>query len=277
MQIGTYQTLKIVRHKHQGLYLSNSKGEEVLLPHKYMTPEMQVGHTLNVFVYLDNEERLVATTLLPKITVNRFGYLKCTSVSKVGAFLDWGLDKELLVPYREQVIPMREGNSYLVFMYEDPVTNRLVASSRTNRFLNKTRPDYGANQEVRLIVSHQTEKGWICIINEKHTGLLYTNEIFRELYVGDTLTGYIKKVREDDKIDLALQPLGHEALEPNAERLYAVLQTHNGYLPLTDKSNPEEIKDMVQLSKKSFKRAVGVLYKARKIRLEEGGIYVLHS
>ena len=277
MQLGTFQTLKIVRHKHQGLYLSNAKGEEVLLPHKYMTPEMQVDHTLNVFVYLDNEERLVATTLLPKITVNQFGYLKCTSVSKVGAFLDWGLDKELLVPYREQVIPMREGNSYLVHMYEDPVTNRLVASSRTNRFLNKTRPDYEVNQEVDLMVSHQTDNGWICIINEKHTGLLYTNEIFRELYVGEQLAGYIKKVREDDKIDLSLQPLGHEALEPNAEKLYTVLQTHNGYLPLTDKSSPEEIKDMVQLSKKSFKRAVGVLYKARKIRLEEGGIYKIHS
>jgi len=214
----------------------------------------------------------VSTTLEPFTTVNSFGYLKCTNVSDIGAFLDWGLEKDLFVPFKEQASKMRVGSWYLVYVYLDEETNRLVASSKTNAFLDNTLVLLSSYDKVDLIASHPSPQGWNMIVNQKHLGLVYSDEIFQKITVGDQLEGYIKKVRPDGKIDITLQKHGFRAIEPNAEQVLKELELQGGFIDLNDKSDPEDIKEVFQLSKKSFKKAIGSLYKARKIIIEQDGI-----
>lgn len=275
MQPGTYHTLTIERSTRVGLFLSNGT-EEVLLPLKYVPKQFDMGDAIQVFVYLDHEERPVATTLTPYITLHDFAFLRVNYTNEFGAFLDWGLEKDLFVPFREQANKMEQGKRYLVYMYADDQNGRLVASSKLNQFLNQTPPAFIEGQEVELIISHPSDLGMNVIINGTHKGLVYTTDIFEEhLRPGDKSKGFIKTVRPDGKIDVSFRPQGLELITEDAQKIMNYLNKGNGILRLTDSSSPEDIKAVLQMSKKSFKKAVGTLYKERKIRLEDDGIYLL--
>lgn len=274
IEIGKYNTLKIVRDTQVGLYLSDGN-EDILLPNKYVRREFEIGEDIIVFVYLDHEERPVATTLEPYIYLNEFALLRVNYTNKFGAFLNWGLEKDLFVPFREQARPMEKGKRYLVYMYVDEKSNRLAASSKINQFLNNDELSVEQGEEVDLIISHITEMGINVIINEKHKGLVYKDEVYdNDLRTGDRVKGYIKTIRPDNKVDVSLQKPGLEAIEPNAEVILDELRASRGFLRLTDDSHPEDIKSVLRMSKKAFKKAIGSLYKQKLIEIREDGIYL---
>jgi len=274
IKIGEYNELIIKRDTSVGLYLGFETDEnDILLPDKYCPNEFQIGDTLNVFVHLDQKERPVATTINPLITLNHFAVLEVNFTNEFGAFLNWGLEKDIFVPFKEQIIPMEKGRKYLVFLYLDKKTNRLVASSKVNQFLSNTDISLEKNDEVEIIISHFTDMGINVIVNEKHKGLIYENEIFQNnLRIGDRLKAYIKAIRPENKIDISLEKQGHLSIEPNSEKLLVELKKNNGFLALNDHSNPEIIKIQLQMSKKNFKKAVGNLYKEKIISIEKDGI-----
>ena len=273
--IGQKNTLTILRETDPGLYLGDDEDNVVLLPNKYIPEDFKIGDELSVFVYLDHEERPVATTLEPHINLNEFAYLRCEDVTKYGAFLYWGLEKQLFVPFKEQARPMKVGSWYIVYLYLDDKTNRLVASSKTNKFLNNENLDIKAFDEVSILVTHLTDKGANVIINGKYKGLIYLEDIFEDIRTGDKLTAYIKKIRPDNKIDVVLQAPGYKSIEPNAQFILDELKIAGGFLPLHDKSNPDAIKNELGLSKKSFKKAIGTLYKNKQILIKEDGIELI--
>jgi uncharacterized protein len=274
INIGEYNTLTILRERDPGLFLSDEEDNEVLLPKRYIPKEFKIWDKLEVFVYLDNDERLVAVTDEPYIKRDGFAVLRCNEVSKHGAFLDWGMVKELFCPFKEQAFKMKKGGWYLVHCYLDEETNRLVASSKTNHFLDNKELTVSQFDEVDIIVSHPSEIGMNVIVNNQHLGLIFNDDIFKDLSVGDRLKGIVKKIRDDNKIDIALGQIGYRNIEPNAEAIIHELHDNSGFLNLTDKSAPEDIKDVLQMSKKSFKKAVGTLYKQRLITIKEDGIYL---
>lgn len=274
IKIGEYNTLEILRDTDPGLFLGDNEDNEILLPNRYVPEAFEIGDKLEVFVYLDNDERLVAVTDKPYITVGDFALLRCNQVTKFGAFLDWGMVKELFCPFKEQAFKMKKGGWYLVYCYLDEETNRLVASSKTNRFLDNNELTVGQFDEVDIIVSHPSEIGMNVIVNKKHSGLIYKDEIFQDLNVGDRLKGIVKKIRKNNKLDIAIGQIGYRNIEPNASTILTELKDNSGFLALTDKSSPEEIKEQLQMSKKSFKKAIGSLYKQRLITLKEDGIYL---
>ena len=277
IQIGYYNKLTILRDTEPGLFLGDDEDQEVLLPNRYVPDEFEIDDTIEVFVYLDNEERLVAVTDQPYIKKGEFALLRCNSVSQIGAFLDWGLVKELFCPFREQAFPMKAGGWYLVYCYLDEKSERLVASSKTNRFLDNKELTVQAFDEVDLIVSHPSDLGMNVIINKTHLGLIFNQDLYKDISVGDKLKGIVKKVRPGNKIDITLEKIGYRNIEPNAKSILELLENNEkGYLNLTDKSSPEVIKSTVQMSKKSFKKAVGTLYKQRRIRIEHDGIYLIN-
>ncbi len=278
LQIGKYNTLTIKRDTKVGLFLGNTNDEkeDILLPNKYVPNEFEIGEELVVFVYLDHEERPVATTLEPYVLLNEFALLRVNFVNQVGAFMDWGMEKDILVPFKEQARPMEKGKRYLVYLYMDEKTNRLVASSKTNQFLNNDNITVENGEEVDLIVSHITEVGINVIINEKHKGLVYKDTVYDEsIRTGDRIPGYIKNVRPDGKIDVTLNKLGFENIEPNANIILDELRASRGFLRLNDNSHPEDIKTVLKMSKKTFKKAIGTLYKDKLIEIKEDGIYLV--
>ncbi|HSI70529.1 MAG TPA: S1-like domain-containing RNA-binding protein [Gillisia sp.] len=275
LTVGEYHTMKINRDTEPGLFLENNEGDEVLLPNKYKPDNFDIGDEIRVFVYLDHQERPVATTLDPYVKLDEFAYLKCVEVSDIGAFLDWGLEKHLFVPYREMASKMRKDSWYLVFCYLDEETGRLVASSKTNAFLDNREITVEPFEEVDLIVANPTDLGVNVIVNEIHQGLIFKDDLFQDLQVGDRLKGWVKKTRPDGKIDVTLQRPGYRSIEPNAQDILNELSLKNGFLPLTDKSSPDEIQKKLQMSKKSFKKAIGTLYKQRQIDIKEDGIYLI--
>ncbi|OJX49896.1 MAG: GntR family transcriptional regulator [Flavobacterium sp. 38-13] len=275
IEIGKYNTLTIDRDTQVGLFLTDGK-EDVLLPNKYVPKVFEIGEEIEVFVYLDHEERPVATTLRPYIQLNEFALLRVNYTNRIGAFMDWGLEKDILVPFKEQARPMEKGKRYLVFLYMDEKTNRLVASSKTNQFLNNEELTVEVGEEVDLIVSHITDLGINVIINEQHKGLIYKDEVYDDrIRTGDRLRGYIKTIRPGNKIDVALQKQGFDAVEPNAEKIMDELRASRGFLRLNDNSHPEDIKTVLKMSKKTFKKAIGVLYKQKLIEIKEDGIYLV--
>jgi len=274
MQIGEYNTLEILRSTKVGLFLGDGTND-VLLPNKYVPKEFQIGDSLTVFVYLDHEERPVATTLKPYVKLNEFAHLKVNYINKFGAFLNWGLEKDLFTPFKEQARPMQEGKRYLVYCFMDDKTNRLVASSKTQQFLDKEEANYANGEEVNLIISHISEAGINVIINEKHRGLAYTNEVYDDIKPGLRMKGYIKQVRPDGKLDVSLRKLGVEAIEPSAQIILDELKANKGFLRLNDNSHPEDIKTVLKMSKKTFKKAIGTLYKQKQIEIKDDGIYLV--
>jgi len=277
IKIGQYNTLTILRDTKVGLFLGNgNEAEDILLPNKYVPSDFRIGDEIAVFVYLDHEERPVATTLEPYILLNEFALLRVNYINQVGAFMDWGMEKDILVPYKEQARPMEKGKRYLVYLYMDEKTNRLVASSKTNQFLSNDNLTVNKFEEVDLIVSHITEVGINVIINEQHKGLLYKDEVYDDsIRTGDRMRGYIKNIRPDNKIDVSLQKLGYENVEPNAEKILDELRASRGFLRLNDNSHPEDIKTVLKMSKKTFKKAIGALYKEKRIDIKDDGIYLL--
>jgi uncharacterized protein len=274
MQIGKFNVLTIARDTKIGLYLTDGK-TDVLLPNKYVPEHFEIGEELEVFIYLDQEERPVATTLEPYIYLNEFSLLRVNYTNKFGAFLDMGLEKDLFVPFKEQARPMEQGKRYLVYMYLDEKTNRLVGSSKTNQFLDNKDITVENGEEVDLIVSHITEVGINVIINEKHKGLLYKNEVYDDLRTGDRIVGYIKNIRPDGKIDVSATKIGFDKVEPSAQYILDELKASRGFLRLTDDSHPEDIKTVLKMSKKTFKKAIGTLYKQKLIEIKEDGIYLV--
>lgn len=270
MEIGKINSLKVARDTPHGLYLEDEDGEDVLLPGKYLKGDEKEGDLIDVFIYNDSEDRLVATTETPKIQLDEFAVLNVVDVSKYGVFLDWGLDKDLLVPFKEQNKKMQFGQSYVVRMYLDEDTDRLVATAKVKKFLSNESLSVKESDKVSLTVFNRSELGFDVIINEKHLGLLFGNEVFTPVSIGDKFDGYIKLIREDGKIDVSLQPPQVEHVENSVKVVLDVLKSNGGTLDITDKSPPEVIYSKFGMSKKVFKRAVGNLYKERKITIEPG-------
>ena len=275
LEIGQYHKMRIDRETEPGLFLSNEAGDDVLLPNKYVPEEYKICDELDVYVYLDHEERPVATTLKPFIELNNFGYLRCTTVAPMGAFLDWGLEKELFVPFAQQARPMKVGSWYLVYMYLDEKTNRLAATSKTMKYLNNDDLTVAKFDKVDILISHITDRGANAIVNGKHKGLIYKEDIFEDIRTGDKLEGWVKKIRPDGKLDIVLQEEGYRSIEPNAQYIYDELKANDGFLALHDKSAPEDIQNQLGLSKKSFKKAIGNLYKDGKIVIQEDGLHLV--
>ena len=274
LKIGEYHTLKIDRETKVGLFLVNET-DDVLLPNKYVPNDFTIGDDMTVFVYLDHEERPVATTLKPLITLNSFAVLKVNYINKFGAFLNWGMEKDLFVPFKEQARPMEKDKRYIVTMYVDKQTGRLAASSKINQFLDKEPLDVEVGQEVDLMVSHITEIGINVIINGKFRGLAYQNEVFETVSPGYKTKGYIKTIRPDGKIDVSFQKQGFEAIDDSSQQVLEALKQNDGVLRLNDNSHPEEIKSVLKMSKKTFKKAIGSLYKQKLIDINNEGIQLV--
>ena len=275
IHLGQVNTLEILRESEHGAYLVDNEDNQVLLPNRYVPKEFKIWEKLEVFVYLDNDERPVASTDMPYVMRDGFALLRCNEVNDYGAFLDWGLVKELFCPFQEQAFKMKPGGWYLIHCYLDEKTERLVASSKTNRFLDNTELTVSEFDEVDLIVSHPSDIGMNVIVNKTHMGLIYKDQIFRDLSIGDRLKGIVKKIRPGNKLDITLGQIGYRNIEPNAEKIMHELHDNSGFINLTDKSSPEAIKNQLQMSKKNFKKAVGTLYKQRLIEIKPDGIYLV--
>lgn len=266
--IGKRNTLPVLREMTPGFYLDGGPLGEILLPGRYIPKGVRPGQSMEVFVYRDSEDRLVATTETPYAEVGEFAFLRVVSVNAgLGAFLDWGLEKDLLLPIREAGGPVNRGDWRLVYVFLDTKTDRIVASGRLDRHLDLTPPAYAEGQPVRLIVAGETPLGYNVIVEHAHRGLLYRTDLAGPLAVGEPLEGFVRAVRPDGKIDVALDRAGHRRIEPNARNVLAALEAAGGALPLHDNSAPEEIRTAVGMSKKAFKQAIGALFRERKIFL----------
>ena len=272
--IGKRNRLLVLKDSSPGLYLDGGDHGEILLPR----PPRGVipGEWLDVFIYRDSEDRLVATTLVPKAEAGEFAVLNVVAVNRIGAFLDWGLNKDLLLPVREQQKRVKTGDSVLVFITVEPETGRLAATTRIDAHLDQNPPFYKKGQAVNLLITGQTPLGFNAIIENAHRGLIYKSSVRGELQIGQRITGYINTVREDAKIDLSLEPLGYERIAPLTDRILDALKAGGGRLDLNDKSAPEKIEAAFGTSKKAFKQALGALYKKRAITLETGGIRLVN-
>ncbi|MNZ29562.1 hypothetical protein D3C78_468130 [compost metagenome] len=261
--IGRFNSLQVVKHTDFGLYLDGGPDGEILLPRRYIPAgePCEIGDWLNVFVYLDSEDRIIATTQKPKVQVGGFASLKVVEISHVGLFLDWGLPKDLFLPHSEEKRPLQVGDYCVVHVYLDPRTRRITATARLDRYLDNTQPNYKPGQAVELLVAERTDLGFKAIVNGKHWGLIHKNELFKFLRVGMQETGYIREVRADGKISLSLQPIGQGAADSLGEQILAKLRAEGGSLALSDKSPPELIAKLFGVSKGNFKKAIGGLYK----------------
>jgi predicted RNA-binding protein (virulence factor B family) len=271
MKIGEMNELTLLRFTSVGAYLGDEQGNDVLLPNKYITDEMDLDDVINVFVYRDSEDRAVATTETPKIKLNGFAFLKVTAVNYFGAFVDWGLEKELMVPFREQNLKLEEGRYYLTCLLLDESTDRVFGSTRVNRYFELCDHEFDPDEEVSLLICETTDLGNKVVVNDRYSGMIFHNDISRPIKRGDWTTGYVSNVREDGKLDVRLDQTGYVKVEGSAERLLEILKVRKK-LSITDKSDPEVIRETVGMSKKTFKQAVGNLYKQRLISLEADSI-----
>ena len=272
VKLGRYNQLEVVKKVEFGVYLDGDEDGEILLPKKYVPEDCEEGDMLNVFIYLDMEERLVATTLQPYAQVGDFACLEVAWVNEYGAFLDWGLMKDLFVPFREQKAKMQKGRRYVVHIHVDEESYRIMASAKVERYLSDERPEYQPGEEVEVMVWQRTDLGYKVIVDNKFSGMLFHNEVFRQLEIGMRLPAYIKQVRPDGKIDLELQKAGFHKVDDFAEVLLQYIRDNGGRTSINDKTDAETIYDAFGVSKKTFKKAVGNLYRKRLIVLEDGGI-----
>ena len=277
IELGKFNQLEVVKEVDFGLYLDGGDEGEILLPTRYVPEDCKVGDMLNVFLYLDIDERLIATTLTPLVQVGQFACLEVSWVNQFGAFLNWGLMKDLFVPFSEQKMKMQVGRSYVVHAHVDEESYRIVASAKVERYLSKDMPDYAPGAEVDILIWQKTDLGFKAIIDNKYSGLLYENEIFRALETGMQMKAFVKQVREDGKVDLILQKPGQGKVEDFAATLLDYIREQGGHITLHDKSPAEEIYDTFGVSKKTFKKAVGDLYKKHLISLQENGIELVNT
>ncbi|KGU84452.1 GntR family transcriptional regulator [Pseudomonas mediterranea] len=265
--VGRYNSLQVVKHTNFGLYLDGGADGEILLPNRYIPKDIpsEDEDWLNVFIYLDSDDKLIATTEKPKVQVGEFASLKVVEVNSIGVFLDWGLPKDLLLPFSEEKRQMAAGDYCVVHVYLDKHTRRITATARLDRYLDKTPANYSPGQEVDLLVAEATDMGFKAIINNRHWGLIHKNEVFKFLRPGKQEKGYIKEIRADGKISLSLQPVGQEAATSLNAKILAKLRDNNGTLPVSDKSDPAQISSLFGVSKGNFKKAIGALYKNGQI------------
>jgi predicted RNA-binding protein (virulence factor B family) len=275
LQIGKFNQLKVVNQLPFGFQLDGGVFGHVLLRHIDTPEDCKVGDVLNVFVYHDSDDRLVATFNKPYAQINECAVLRVAAVNKVGAFLDWGLDKDLLLPFNEQEKPVSEGMSVVVYVFYDDATERVVASAKLRDFLNEDGSDLTTKQSAELIVYAQTDMGYKAVINKTHLGLIYKDEAFKKLRVGQRIKGFIKHIREDKKIDLSVQLHDDQARKSLAEQIIEDLEAHGGISTLTDKSPAEEIYQRFNVSKNAYKKALGGLYKSKRIKLDKTKVVLL--
>lgn len=274
LEVGRYNELKIVKEVPFGLYLDTSEGE-VLLPKKYVPIDAIVGEMIKVFIYTDSEDRLIATTLTPLAVLDDFACLSVVHVTGFGAFLEWGLEKQLFVPLKEQHRLMKEGEKYIVKLCLDQQTNRIIGIGKIGKFIEKEKIHLQEGEEVELMVYETTSLGFMCIINDKYAGILYRNEVFKDLVIGNKLIGYVKKIREDNKIDLSTRKAGFVGIVEDKNIIIKMLEEHNKFLPYNDLTPPDEIQRVFQMSKKSFKKIIGNLYKNGLINIDNVGIHLI--
>ena len=276
MIIGDYNDLEILRFTSVGAYLGDEEGNDVLLPNKYLTENLDIGDIVCVFIYRDSEDRIVATTEDPKITIDHFAYLKAKSVSFYGAFMDWGLEKDLLIPFREQAHKIEEGKEYLVYLYLDEATDRLVGTTKTDKHLVPCKDELKAGDKVQLIICERTDLGMKVVVNENYKGLVFNNDITKNVRRGTKTTGFISNVRPDGKLDIKLEQEGYDKIDKISQELLDILEVKQS-INLTDKSSPDDIKEQLNMSKKTFKQAVGKLYKQRLIELHPDKITLVQN
>lgn len=268
VRIGKKCTLEVVKFTEQGAYLDGGPYGEILLPRRYVATDLKEEDEVEVFVSFDSEDRILATTDFPKVMVDEFGLLEAIDVNSFGAFLDWGLPKDLFVPFAEQAEKMVKGQKYVVRVYVDPKSGRILASSKYNKFISKSDFENVVGDEVDLLIAASTDLGYKAIINFNHLGVLFHNEVFKPVKIGDIVKGYVKNIRPDGKIDLSLEKQGYQRIDPVSDLIFDFLKNNEGILHLSDKSDPEQIKAQLGMSKKSFKQAIGALYKKKLIVIE---------
>jgi predicted RNA-binding protein (virulence factor B family) len=273
--IGRINKLKVTRKRDYGVHLDGGDSGDILLLKKYAPENCEPGDEIEVFVYGDGPQRLRATTQKPYATVGQFAKLRVTANTSSGSFLDWGLQKDLLVPKKEQHARMEEGKSYVVFVFLDKNTNRITASAKLDKFLNLLPPHYAVGEEVDLIIYSRTDMGYKAVVNNTHGGMLYKNDVFRKLHIGQELKGYIKKIRADNKIDLSLQQPGYQKIDAVSRSILKTLKDHDGRIAVTDNSKPDDVYALFGVSKKTFKKAIGALYKKRLISIDANGIKLI--
>jgi predicted RNA-binding protein (virulence factor B family) len=275
-QLGQYNHLEVVKRVDFGAYLDGGEEfGEVLLPERYVPQGLEAGQLITVFLYTDSEDRVIATTEKPIATVGEFAFLKVVSESPFGVFLDWGLSKDVLLPIREQRRYLKVGESCLVRLFLHTKSNRVAATQKFDKFLEKTSRDFRSSEEVDVIIIGETELGYSAIVNGTHLGLFFESNVFEPLREGDARKAYIKQVREDGKIDLSLTQAGYEKVDSISKEILIKLKAEGGFLAVTDKTPPDVIYYMLKMSKKNFKKAIGALYKQRRITIEENGIRLL--
>ena len=272
MDLGKRNEMTVLRMVDFGVYLDGGEMGDVLLPQRYVPSGTKVGDILDVFLYLDHEERLIATTEHPLVEVGKFAYLEVKWTNQFGAFLDWGLMKDLFCPFREQKMRMQQGRKYIIYCYIDSLTHRIVATAKVEKFLSHEMPPYKVGDAVNVLVQQKTDLGFKAIVDGQYGGQIYDSELFRDIHTGDTLEAFVKNVRQDGKIDLMLQETGQKHVVDFSEQLFVYIHEHGGFCPLHDKSPAEDIYETFQVSKKVFKKAIGNLYKQGLITIEDNGL-----
>ncbi len=275
ISIGKVNSLKLVKILSFGIYLDAFEKGEILMPAKYVPDNTKTGDIIDAFIYLDSEDKLIATTEIPYAQINEFAYLQVVAVNQMGAFVDWGLPKNLLVPFREQKIRLKEGAFSWVYIYLDEQTQRLVASAKIENFFSKAIPPFNIQDKVNVMIYKKTDLGYKVIVDQAYQGMIFANEAFQSLEIGQKHKAYIKNIREDGKLDITLYKTGYNQVVDFSAVLLDAIQNAKGYLALHDKSSAEEIYHTFGVSKKVFKKAVGDLYKKQLIRIESDGLYLL--
>lgn len=275
LNLGLINSLTVLRQTDNGMYLIDEEENEVLLPNKYIPVGLTLDDEIDVFLYTDSEDRIIATTLKPKVMLYGYAYLEVKDVAGFGAFFDWGLEKDLLVPLSQQGRAVNEGEKHVVYLYLDEKTNRLAGTTKIGPTLLKIGVDLQVGEEVKMLPYEESELGFSIVVNDKYQGMLYKNEVFQAIELGDELVGYVKKIRSDNKIDLSLNRFGYRAVDDNVKRLIDKLNENGGSLPLNDKSSPDAIYARLGMSKKVFKKAVGALYKQKQIEISDSGIKLI--
>lgn len=277
IEIGQVVSLKSVKSTPQGVYLLTSENLEVLLPHKYVPKNTAIGDNIEVFIYTDSEDRPIATTLTPKILMHQVVFLEAVAITPIGAFFNWGVEKDLLVPYSEQFYKIEKGESYPIYLYKDELTNRMVGTTKIEKHLKHQPIELKQGDKVTILVIQHTDLGYKVVVNNKHIGMLFENEVFRPIYVGDELKAFVQKVRPDNKLDITLNSSKLSELENISNDIYETLLKNNGKLNVNDKSSPEEIYAVFKVSKKAFKKAIGMLFKEKKILINDTNIELVKN
>lgn len=274
LNLGQDNLLKVMRETSVGLFLSDSEGNEVLLPNKYVFDNIKIGDEITVFVYKDSKDRVIATTLEPFVKLNEFAYLKAKQNSQYGTFVDIGLEKDLLIPFRQQASDMEVGKWYVVYVYLDEETERLVGSTRTHKFIEQNDINLNLNQEVEVLVTGKGDLGWNVIVNNLYRGIIFYSDVFKTVLPGDISKAYVKNIREDGKLDISFRKPGYSGIEPLSVKIIDELVRNDGFLPYTDKTDAKEIMIVFEMSKKTFKKAIGSLFKQKIIKIEDDGIHL---